>query len=289
MSGRALRCPHCGKEFQISEDAGEKVFCPYCAQPQEPGVPAVSSVPLGGAAHLLPPEAFSAVIQFDRLNASHYAESFESYRRAVLPALQAYLREEAAYGDKAAELFSGALFDGFAGEEKSARKKSVREFDLRISITTLAIPAILDLNTAAADRLADLFLQKWNAVHKEPLGRATYSEIQKGFRKKLCFITTAVCAELGKGDDCGELQALRAFRDGYLSRTPLGRKKIGEYYLFAPLIVSSVESSGKAEAEWNRVYRDYLSPCLAALKCRRPEKCERIYETMMSELEQKWL
>lgn len=289
MSGRALRCPHCGKEFQISGDAGEKVFCPYCAQPQEPDAAAVSSVPLGEAAGLLPPEAFSDVIRFDRLNANHYVESFASYRQAILPALQAYLREEAAYGDKAAELFSGALFDGFTREEQSARKKSVREFDLRISITTLMIPAILDLNTPAADRLTDLFLQKWNAVHREPLGRATYSEIQKGFRKKLCFITTAVCTELGKGDDCGELRALRAFRDGYLSRTPLGRKKISEYYLFAPLIVGSVEASGQAEAEWNRVYRDYLSPCLAALRRHRPGKCERIYETMMSELEQKWL
>lgn len=288
MNGCTPYCPHCGRELPTPESTGEAAACPYCGKPLA-DASADSPIPLGGAAHLLPPQAFSTVIRFDRLNASHYTESFESYRRAVLPALQAYLREEAVYGDKAAEQFSDTLFEGFTREEQSARKKSIREFDLRISITTLMIPAILDLNTPAADRLADLFLQKWNAVHKEPLGKATYSGIQEGFRKKLCFVTTAVCTELGKGDGCEELQALRAFRDGYLSRTPLGRKKISEYYLFAPLIVGSVEASGRAGAEWSRVYQDYLSPCLTALRDAKPEKCERLYETMMSELERKWL
>lgn len=289
MNGLTLHCPHCGREFQIPEDAIEKVVCPFCAAPMEPDARAVSPVPLGEAARLLPPQAFSTAIQLGQLNAKNYSEVFESYRQALLPALRAYLREEAAHGDRAAELFSDALFKGFTREEQSSRQKSARAFDLRISITTLTVPAILDLNAPAVDRLADRFLEKWNAAHKKPIGKATYSDIQNGFRKKLCFITTAVCMELDKGDDCEELQTLRAFRDGYLARTPGGKEKISEYYLFAPLIVGAVEASGRAKPEWNRVYRDYLSPCLAALKGRRPGECERLYEDMMSELEQKWL
>ena len=286
MNGRTLQCPHCGREFQISEDTGELKVCPFCAQPMEQ---AVSAVPLGGAARLLPSEAFSTLIRFDRMSAENYSETFESYRQAVMPALQVYLKEEAAYGDKAAELFSDALFDGFTKQEHSARKTSSRSFDLRFAITTLTVPAILELNTPAAEHAADLFLQKWNAVHKNPVGRATYSGIRDGFRKRLCFITTAVCTKLGKGDDCEELQALRTFRDGYFSQTTGGKEKIGEYYLFAPLIVEAVEAFGGAETEWNRIYREYISPCLSALKSRRPEQCGRLYENMMLELENKWL
>jgi hypothetical protein len=289
MEGRMMHCPHCGGEFQIFKDAEDMIACPFCAKPINTGAPSASLVPLGEAARMLPPETFSTAIPLSRLNAKNYAEIFEPYRRAVFPALRAYLQEETAHGDRAAELFASALFDGFAREERSAGRKSARSFDLRISITTLMIPAILDLNTPAADRLADLFLKKWNTVHKEPLGKATYSEIQDGFRKKLCFITTAVCTGLGKGDDCGELQTLRAFRDGYLSQFPGGEEKIQEYYLFAPLIVRSVEASGSEKPEWNRIYREYLSPCLAALEHHKPEECERHYETMMNELERKWL
>ncbi len=51
----------------------------------------------------------------------------------------------------------------------------------------------------------------------------TYEEICQGFqRKKLCFITTAVCAQSGKPDDCPELAAFRSFRDSYLSPNPMG-------------------------------------------------------------------
>ncbi|MCI1965202.1 MAG: hypothetical protein LKJ17_03590 [Oscillospiraceae bacterium] len=289
MKGRTMHCPHCGGKFQIPGDIAGKMVCPFCAKPMEADMPSDASASLGKAAGLLPPEAFSTMIEVNQLNAKHYADVFETYRGAVLPALHAYLQEEADYGDQAAELFASALFDGFEREERAARRNSMRTFDLRISITSLLIPAILDLNVPAADRLADLFLQKWNAVHKKPLGKAKVADIQDGFRKKLCFITTAVCTELGKGDDCEELQALRLYRDGYLSQIPEGKRKIEEYYLFAPLIVQSVETSGNAKAEWNRIYREYLFPCLSALKHHRPEECGKRYETMMCELEQKWL
>ena len=55
----------------------------------------------------------------------------------------------------------------------------------------------------------------------------TYEEICQGFqRKKLCFITTAVCAQSGKPDDCPELAAFRSFRDSYLQSQPDGPRLI---------------------------------------------------------------
>ncbi|WP_411676154.1 CFI-box-CTERM domain-containing protein [Caproicibacter sp.] len=288
MSYRSLRCPHCGRELQVPEDA-DKIVCMFCAQPIELNSVPDSSVRLGEAVRLLPPETFSTVIRFDGLNAKNYPGKFASYRDAVRPALLAYLKEEAAYGEEAAELFSDALVDGFEQKEKAIRQTAANAFDLRICITSLTIPAILDLNTPAADRLAELFLKKWNSSHKKPLGKATFSTIQSGFRSKLCFITTAVCTELGKGDDCEELRTLRRFRDEYLLNSPGGTAKISEYYLFAPFIVGAVEASGRSKPEWNRVYRKHLLPCLSALKKDRPRQCEQLYENMMSELEKKWL
>lgn len=288
MNYRSFPCPHCGRELQIPEDATQ-IVCMFCAQPIVLEKSAEPSVQLGESVRLLPDEAFSTRVPLERLNAKNYPDIFESYRNVIRPALLAYLDEEKAYGEQAEEAFANALLERFEQMEKSVGASSAAAFDLRITITALTIPAILDLNTPAADHLVDLFLKNWNASHKQPLGKATYSTILNGFHKKLCFVTTAVCTQLGKGDTCEELQMLRAFRDGYLSMLPHGMQKINEYYLFAPMIVSAVERSGKAQEEWKRIYKSYLVPCIFALKQHKPQECERLYENMMLELEKMWL
>ncbi|MFU0831663.1 MAG: Zinc ribbon domain-containing protein [Oscillospiraceae bacterium] len=288
MNYRAISCPYCGRELQVPEDATQ-IVCMFCAQPIMLEKPDEPSVQMGESVRLLPDEAFSTRVPLERLNAKNYPGIFESYRDVISPALLAYLEEEKAYGEPAAETFADALVEGFERIEKNIRASSAAAFDLRICITALTVPAILDLNTPAADHLADLFLKKWNEAHKQSLGKATYSTILNGFRKKLCFVTTAVCTQLGKGDNCEELQMLRAFRDGYLAKSPHGMQKINEYYLFAPMIVSAVERSGKAQEEWKRIYKSHLMPCISALKQQKPQICERLYENMMLELEHKWL
>ncbi|MCP4112017.1 MAG: hypothetical protein GY749_41900 [Desulfobacteraceae bacterium] len=49
-----------------------------------------------------------------------------------------------------------------------------------------------------------------------------------------CFITTAICKSLGKGDDCWELNRMRSFRDNYLLKDHNHRELVYEYYAIAP-------------------------------------------------------
>lgn len=75
-----------------------------------------------------------------------------------------------------------------------------------------------------ADTLQAVWVERYP---KSPFYVGDYETLAGGFRKKkflgLCFITTAVCEAEGKPDDCAELTAFRAFRDGYLKAQPTAR------------------------------------------------------------------
>ena len=118
---------------------------------------------------------------------------------------------------------------------------------------------------------------------------ATYEEISTGFHKhKLCFITTAVCESEGKPDDCAELTAFRAFRDGWLSETEQGRALIEAYYEIAPAIVAAIEYSDDRAARYAELRRDYLTPCYEALLRGDNEDCGRIYIRMVRTLQARY-
>lgn len=289
MNYRPIRCPHCGRELQVPLGT-EKIVCMFCAQPidLEPS-DAEAAAPAGEAARIFPQEAFARRIRVDQLNARSYPGLFEDYRALIRPALDAFFREAEADPDPAAEAFSEALLLGFS-EQELGRPAPAGSYGCRFTIAALLIPAVLERGGTAAGLLADRFLEKWNArFPKHPLGKAAYSDIEGGFRKKLCFVTTAVCRELGKGDSCAELQELRRFRDGWLSASPRGPEKIGEYYLFAPLIVRAVEASADAGREYRRIWREHLLPCLSLLRGGDPAACLLRYGAMMEELERNWL
>jgi hypothetical protein len=63
----------------------------------------------------------------------------------------------------------------------------------------------------------------------------------------LCFLTTATCRALGKGDDCEELLAFKAFRDEWLILQEDGESLIKQYYQIAPDIVENIERMPNAE------------------------------------------
>lgn len=294
-------CPHCQKELQVPDDA-ENIVCMYCAQPID--VKALLTKPdkavgenyarlMEEAESLLNnEEIFKYRVVLKNLKKSSYPDDFQNYCNLISPALKTYSLA-ATENDEAADYFSGVLFNRFLKqfESEGIKKESdVRFFDCRYMIVAYTVPAILEQKTPAAEALADSFLAKWNTYYpKNPLGKATFDNINSGFRKKLCFITTAVCSSLGKGDDCAELNTLRAFRDGWLSEAPGGQAKICEYYLFAPMIVSAIDQSCDRQAVYNEIWQNHLSPCLETLNAGNPKKCAEQYEDMILELERKWL
>ena len=87
-----------------------------------------------------------------------------------------------------------------------------------------------------------------------------YHNIDKGFKKKLCYITTAVCRSQNKPDNCYELTALREYRDNYLMNSNLGRELVDEYYNIAPGLVMMIDMQQEAEKIYQNIYDKYLPP-----------------------------
>lgn len=291
-------CPHCGKELQLPEDA-ENIVCMYCAQPID--VKALLDNPtrkeeyerlIHEAESLLNDEIFSRRISLRNLKQSTYPADFESYCALFLPALKAYSLA-ATEDDGAADYFAGVLFERFVKqyEQEGIKKESdPRFFDCRYMLVSFTIPAILELRTPAADALADRFLEKWNACYpKNPLGKSSFEAINSGFKKRFCFITTAVCSSLGKDDDCTELNTFRKFRDEWFAKTPEGQAKISEYYLFAPMIVSAIDRNENREAVYRNIWEEHLTLCLELIQSGNAEGCASRYESMILELERNWL
>ncbi len=301
MNFVSAACPHCGKELQIPEDA-EKIVCMYCAQPID--VKALLAKPeesdagdyerlMGEAEALLTEELFRDRIQSTPLKRNTYPEDFQSYEAEISPAIRKYCLAAAGNEEAAAEHFAGVLFSRFLKHfEAEGLKKETdpRFFDYRYLIVAFTVPAILEQKVPAAETLADAFLEKWNGHYtKNKLGKSSYESINNGFKKKLCYITTAVCTSLGKGDSCEELNAFRRFRDDWLAGTPAGEAKIGEYYLFAPMIVRAIDRSEEKEDVYREIWSGHLMPCLNLIRSGELQECAREYEAMVLELESKWL
>ncbi len=99
-----------------------------------------------------------------------------------------------------------------------------------------------------------------------------------------CYITTAVCGEYGKPDDCYELTAFRKFRDGWLSEQPDGEELIGRYYSAAPAIVDLINKQENRAEIYHGLNENYLSKCLASIENNEYQECKETYMQMMEYL-----
>ena len=96
-----------------------------------------------------------------------------------------------------------------------------------------------------------------------------------------CFITTAVCEYMGKGDDCIELQTLRKFRDEWLAFQSGGQALIERYYEIAPGIVEKIKASPFYEYYCESLWKEYLSPCFEMISLGDYEACKNHYTDMV--------
>lgn len=121
------------------------------------------------------------------------------------------------------------------------------------------------------------------------IGYGSYQEIANGFRWRLCYITSAVCRTQGKKDDCYELTTFRRFRDQVMLASDEGRALVEEYYHLAPAIVTTVRLCWDEKAVYDKVYRDYLLPCLGLLEAGDEKGCRDKYVEMVRHMERTYL
>lgn len=106
-----------------------------------------------------------------------------------------------------------------------------------------------------------------------------------------CYITTAVCEEYGKPDDCYELTAFREFRDNWLIQQPDGRELVERYYATAPSIVEAINRQDNRAEIYHYLNEAYLKKCLKSIEDKEPENCRERYIQMMEYLfgeQEKW-
>lgn len=106
-----------------------------------------------------------------------------------------------------------------------------------------------------------------------------------------CFITSAVCTNFKKSDDCVELTMFRHFRDTFMQETTEMQKEVKEYYNIAPKICNAIDSLGEQLAleEYARIWKDSLESAFTALNVNNKREAYNIYKKMVLCLKEHYL
>lgn len=294
---KTVVCPECGAELQIPQQLTE-YSCMYCGARLSDSVPQ----PLDEASAEELEAVYAALISCvtgypdynQKITRDLYAPSFDTYRAGCAPVFERL--NAAARTDEQVAAAADRLLDDLAAAwdgEKSKTARQHRMTDDKIIVAIFLVPMVRTMELPVSEPFCKALQEKWcERYPKDPFYLGTYDAIAGGFRKKflgLCFITTAVCQSRGLPDDCAELTAFRAFRDGYLRTCPDGAALIDEYYNIAPGIVACIDICGDRDARYDAIRADYLAPCYRDLQVGKLEDCKNRYVRMVRALEKEYL
>jgi len=100
-----------------------------------------------------------------------------------------------------------------------------------------------------------------------------------------CYLTTAICAVLGKSDSCHELQVLREYRDTYIRARSDGEQLIRRYYSHAPRVLAHVLTRSDGPAFLRSLYERYVEPCVALIERGQNAPALELYRQMLDFVE----
>lgn len=222
-----------------------------------------------------------------------YSKNFMEYYRSVVPALDAV--EKLYLSVKEPDTMLGNMASAVARsarqilEESPKRKKEQVNINLSLMMAGYVFPALLQYKGESTKPLVDHILASWKeAFPKSNLSAAPFETIEQGFHRKWCYITTAACAELGRSDDCYELNLLRDYRDNYLAKLENGSELIRSYYDVAPTIVKHISKRSDASAIYHWIWESYIDPCIRMIEDGRMKECKVRYEEMVSVLKERY-
>lgn len=226
-----------------------------------------------------------------------YAGVMEDARQRYKDTLDAVIRcydetpeeERAALTEELAPVIPEYAYEKMQAVKKRNRDRTYVDYNMNMAV--YVIPLLNDSKHEGCVALTQRIVELWNekGITNMHLMHSTYEEIAAGFERKLCYITTAACRNMGKADDCEELQAFRDFRDKYLMETEEGRGLVAEYYETAPGLVMLIDMQRDAKEIYEGIYKDYLSPCLDFIREGKKDACREHYVSMMRGLENKYL
>jgi len=297
-------CVNCNKEIQIPDDLNE-IICMYCGHKMvieealtkagadsraiDEGLPVDFN--MDEFAKVIDSDTpFNKIFNRDEY-ANYFQELYSQYEADFIAFSHQYIycpEPKEDYIQRTAETIVRHETAKLDDLEKRKRKGQLYNDSAYVAI--FIIPLIDYYKSEATDKLADAVVAAWRENFKDnQINRGNFDSINGGFKKrKFCYITTAVCNSLGKPDDCYELSVLRKFRDEWLALQVGGQELIDEYYDTAPVILRQIELSPKSEEVFDKLYKDYIAPCIAYIENDNYEQCKQLYLHMMKSLQRQW-
>lgn len=294
-------CPKCREKIQVPDDR-EKIICMFCGQEirvDEALGNTKKSPMLGEGAMEEAKTGLSEVIRncdnpMQDFKKDKYEGKFEDYyarHRTLFESMQLVYEEAEDPGSALKELAGHLAAEARAALDaiKSKGRRNQQQMDYNFLLSVYLIPSMLKYPASFSEPFTDCLVETWNREFETSIGKAGYAEISGGFRKKLCYITTAVCENLGEGEACRELAILKGFRDHYLEATPEGHALVEEYYNIAPTIVKRMNRQPEHEKLYRELYEDYLLPCVCEIERQEYEACKARYQKMVLELKARYI
>lgn len=105
---------------------------------------------------------------------------------------------------------------------------------------------------------------------------------------KGCFITTATCMSLNKGDDCEELMAMRRYRDMSTVKNPLIAELVREYYRIAPVIVKRIDARPEKAQIYQQLWDKYISKTYTCIRREDYDNATKLYVSMVADLSEEY-
>ncbi len=291
-------CPHCGKRLEIPGDLQE-FSCLYCGQRTHIDLlraqESFREEELRELASQLPQTLREHSELFKHMNRQDYVPTFEAYEKehsVLLRRLDLVVSSAPMGVNEASKLVCQVFMDTLSKDlkEVKGRRSSQLLYELKVAIALFLTPLVRKLNLRMAEPFRKELHSCWMEHYpNESWTAGDYDQIAGGFRRKgLCFITTATCAHEGKPDDCAELTAFRAFRDGWLLENG-GAELIREYYDIAPSLVTLMEHCDTADRCYEEIRCRWLEPCLEALEKQEYSACKACYTDMVLTLKERYL
>ena len=290
------RCPKCGEELNVPAKL-EAFNCMYCGArlTREDLAPRPEAdAEQAAAAYAAALEKLASCVKNypgyqKKILRNEFEEAFQTYAAGCEPVfrqLDQGVQGTAAERTALLQAAADRLIDELAHGWENRRMQE----DDKVIIAIFLVPLMRKLKLDCGEAFCEILQKTWvERYPKSPFYLGSYEDIAGGFRKKLCFITTAVCEAAGKPDDCAELTAFRAFRDGWLMEQPDGRTLVEEYYNIAPGIVACIDLCADREQVYDSLRKKYLEPCYAMLTGKDPAGCKKRYTEMVRTLERTYL
>lgn len=295
-------CPKCHEKIQVPDDRKE-IICMYCGQKIRAdlalGIENEADMKACEEQRAQALQGLSEIIRqcdkpFQNFKKDRYLGMVEYFGRTNTETFQAmeYLYQNSPKPEEWVQQMAKHFVET-AREDLSAYRskgqKNRRQLDLNFLISIYLVPAMLEQKGEVFDPFADCLIASWNEAYGTTLGKAHYEDIAGGFRRKLCYITTAICEGLGKSSDCYELKVLKEYRDRYLDATPKGHALIEEYYDIAPTIVKRMDRQKDRKRVYLELYEKYLKPCIADIEAEDFENCKKRYQKMVMTLKEQFI